>query len=330
MSIGDAERFVAELFNTIFEGLKVDKQVIVNGLGTFKKSVVKDKETITFTPDVEIARQINAPFENFKTVEITVDLPDEIAKEDDSEKAEDVTEENISEESTSDANAKGTITENKAEEGVSENESEGASENESDDAAVSDTDEESPAVEEKVDALTEKVDALAEEMEKKKLTRKRLAIVATVAVFIVLLIVGGNIYNQHRIAQEEAAEKERIAALKAAEIKHKQDSIDNVKKNIAAVDLTDEQKRLITGEGKKGVPEYPCTVTLERAKELLPHAAYNIVGTQVVVEVEEGQSLMDIAAIYGLQRGEFLIQYHNALESVKEGQKIRIPLLEHK
>lgn len=322
MSIGDAERFVAELFNTIFEGLKVDKQVIVNSLGTFKKSVVKDKETITFTPDVEIARQINAPFENFKTVEITVDLPDEIAKEDDSEKAEDVTEENISEESTSDANAKGTITENESEEGVSENES--------DDAVVSDTEEDSPAVEEKVDALTEKVDALAEEMEKKKLTRKRLAIVATVAVFIVLLIVGGNIYNQHRIAQEEAAEKERIAALKAAEIKHKQDSIDNVKKNIAAVDLTDEQKRLITGEGKKGVPEYPCTVTLERAKELLPHAAYNIVGTQVVVEVEEGQSLMDIAAIYGLQRGEFLIQYHNALESVKEGQKIRIPLLEHK
>ena len=304
MSIGDAERFVTEMFSTICEGLKQDKQVIINGFGTFKMSVLKEKETVTFTPDTEIARLVNAPFENFKTVEITVDLPDEEVSVDNAD--------NVSKEA-----ADATANDVAGDENPSENQ-------------VAIPEEETPDVEEKVDALTEKVDALTEQMEKKRMTRKRWTIVSVVAVLIALISFGGYSYNQHLKTQEELAEKERIAALKAAEIKHKQDSIDNIKKNVDAIDLTDEQKRLITGEGKKGVPEYPCTMTLERAKQLLPHAGYKIVGTQEVVEVEQGQSLTDIAATYGLQRGEFLIQYHNALESVKEGQKIRIPLLEHK
>lgn len=304
MSIGDAERFVTEMFSTICEGLKQDKQVIINGFGTFKMSVLKEKETVTFTPDTEIARLVNAPFENFKTVEITVDLPDEEVSVDNAD--------NVSKDAA-DATANAVA----GDENPSENQ-------------VAIPEEETQDVEEKVDALTEKVDALTEQMEKKRMTRKRWTIVSVVAVLIALVAFGGYSYNQHLKTQEELAEKERIAALKAAEIKHKQDSIDNIKKNVDAIDLTDEQKRLITGEGKKGVPEYPCTMTLERAKQLLPHAGYKIVGTQEVVEVEQGQSLTDIAATYGLQRGEFLIQYHNALESVKEGQKIRIPLLEHK
>ncbi|MCQ2254745.1 MAG: HU family DNA-binding protein [Bacteroidaceae bacterium] len=304
MSIGDAERFVTEMFSTICEGLKQDKQVIINGFGTFKMSVLKEKEIVTFTPDTEIARLVNAPFENFKTVEITVDLPDEEVSVDNAD--------NVSKEAA-DATANAVA----GDENPSVNQ-------------VAIPEEETPDVEEKVDALTEKVDALTEQMEKKRMTRKRWTIVSVVAVLIALIAFGGYSYNQHLKTQEELAEKERIAALKAAEIKHKQDSIDNIKKNVDAIDLTDEQKRLITGEGKKGVPEYPCTMTLERAKQLLPHAGYKIVGTQEVVEVEQGQSLTDIAATYGLQRGEFLIQYHNALESVKEGQKIRIPLLEHK
>lgn len=304
MSIGDAERFVTEMFSTICEGLKQDKQVIINGFGTFKMSVLKEKETVTFTPDTEIARLVNAPFENFKTVEITVDLPDEEVSVDNAD--------NVSKDA-----ADATANDVAGDENPSENK-------------VAIPEGETPDVEEKVDALTEKVDALTEQMEKKRMTRKRWTIVSVVAVLIALVAFGGYSYNQHLKTQEELAEKERIAASKAAEIKHKQDSIDNIKKNVDAIDLTDEQKRLITGEGKKGVPEYPCTMTLERAKQLLPHAGYKIVGTQEVVEVEQGQSLTDIAATYGLQRGEFLIQYHNALESVKEGQKIRIPLLEHK
>ncbi len=301
MSIGDAERFVKEMFSTIYEGLKQDKQVIINGLGTFKLQVVKEKEIVAFTPDIEIARQINAPFENFKTVEITVDLPDEEVEGGESE--------DVSDDSSS----------------VPVNEEQKQDENDAETP-----EQETPAVEEKVDALTEKVEALTEQIEKKKTNRKRLAVIFGLIALIVLLAIGGFFYNQHKIAEKEAAEKVRIAAEKETEIKHKQDSIDNIKKLVGSIDLTDEQKHQITGDGKPDAPEYPCSMPLEKAKKYLDHAGYKIVGTQEVIEVEANQSLSDIAATFGMQRGEFLIQYHNALESVKEGQKIRIPLLELK
>ena len=301
MSIGDAERFVTEMFSTIYEGLKQDKQVIVNGLGTFKLQVVKEKEIVTFSPDIEIARLINAPFENFKTVEITVDLPDEDAEVEDSKE--------IDEDDSSDA--------------LKEELKQGES-------AADNPEQDTPAVEEKVDALTEKVEALTEQMEKKRINKKRLLIVFGVIALLALLTVGGFFYNQHKIAEKEAAEKIRVAAEKEAEIKHRQDSIDNIKKLVGSIDLTDEQKHQITGDGKPDAPEYPCSMPLEQAKKYLDHAGYRIVGTQEVIEVEANQSLSDIAATFGMQRGEFLIQYHNALESVKEGQKIRIPLLELK
>lgn len=301
MSIGDAERFVTEMFSTIYEGLKQDKQVIVNGLGTFKLQVVKEKEIVTFSPDIEIARLINAPFENFKTVEITVDLPDEDAEVEDSKE--------IDEDNSADA--------------LKEELKQGES-------AADNPEQDTPAVEEKVDALTEKVEALTEQMEKKRINKKRLSIVFGVIALLALLTVGGFFYNQHKIAEKEAAEKIRVAAEKEAEIKHRQDSIDNIKKLVGSIDLTDEQKHQITGDGKPDAPEYPCSMPLEQAKKYLDHAGYRIVGTQEVIEVEANQSLSDIAATFGMQRGEFLIQYHNALESVKEGQKIRIPLLELK
>jgi len=299
MSIGDAERFVTEMFSTICEGLKQDKQVIVNGLGTFKLSVIKDNDTITFTPDNEIARQLNAPFENFKTVEITIDIPDEEVFGYEPEK-----EPSISDTSLTDS-------------------AENAEENEKNETEET----EAPPVEEKVDALTEKVEALTEEIEGSKKDRKKWLKIASVIALLAFVIGGGFLYNSHRIAQQEAAEKERIAALKAEQMKQKQDSINEIKKLENSVDLTDEQKKLFVGEGKADAPEYPCSKTLEQAKAILPVGAYNIGGTINVVTVREGQTLKQIAEENGLPFGEDYVQVHNALESVKEGQNIRIPSL---
>lgn len=306
ISIGDAERFVTEMFNTIHEGLKQDKQVITNGLGTFKLQVVKEKENVTLTPDIEIARQINAPFENFKTVEITVDVEPDILPE----------EETPAEETS--------LKDNNADEGAM-----AVADNDTEDAPVVETTEEedAPAVEEKVEALAEKVDALTEEMENKKKSRKQLAMVASIVAFLILVIGGGFFYNQHRIAAEEAAKQQQIAAEKAAKAKQKQDSINAIKKKIDSIDLTDEEKRLLVGDGKADAPEIPCTKTLEAAKAILPVGAYNIGGTAAVVTVGPGQSLQDIASANGLPFGEDYVQVHNGVESVKEGQKIRIPSL---
>lgn len=301
MSIGDAERFVTEMFNTIHEGLKHDKQVITNGLGTFKLQVVKEKENVIFTPDIEIARQINAPFENFKTVEITVDIPDEsVESETLGVKDEDMKGNDSSdvEQILSDANS-----------------------------TADETQEETPAVEEKVDALTEKVEALTEEIENKKKNRRKWMTTASIIIFLVIAIGGGIFYNQHRIAAEEAAKQELIAAEKAKQAKLRQDSINELKKKIDSIDLTDEEKRMLVGAGKVDAPEYPCTKTLQAAKDILPVGAYTIGGTSNVVEVGPGQTLKDVALENGLPFGEDYVQVHNAVESVKEGQKIRIPLL---
>ncbi|MCF0209387.1 MAG: HU family DNA-binding protein [Bacteroidaceae bacterium] len=305
ISIGDAERFVTEMFGTIYEGLKQDKQVIINGFGTFKLTTVKEKETVVFTPDTEIAQQINAPFANFKTVEITADVSDEELGIETADKHDT----------------------NTSDEAIIHESSSYALE-ETNDTNASEPD--IPAVEEKVDALTEKVEALTEEIENKKKNRKRSLIAALLFVLIALIGTGGYFYNQHQIKQAELAENKRIEAQKKAEIKHKQDSINAVKKQLNAIDLTDEQKRQIVGEGKADAPVYPCAKTLEQALAILPVGGYTIVGTDKVVEVKEGQELQDIAIENGLPTGECYIQAHNALESVKEGQKIRIPLLKKK
>lgn len=284
-SIGDAERFVNELFGIVAEGLRTDKQVIVNGLGTFKQTVFKERESVAFTPDRELAEAVNAPFANFKTVEIN-------AEEDK------------------------------------------ASPPSNSPLPVIGGEKPEPPVEDKVEALTEKVEDLSEQIEEKARRRKRtknnFLIVAVVMVFV--LLIGGGYYavQQQNKATMMAQQKEQEAARKALELKHKQDSIDRIKKNISSLDLTDEQKREIVGQGKAGAPEYPCAMTLDEAKSLLPRAGYKITGTVTVYTVGEGMTMTDIAQEYGLQQGEFLIQVYNAIESVKEGQKIRIPLVEMK
>ena len=301
ISIGDAERFVSEMFSTISVGLSNDKQVIVNGLGTFRQQKTKEKEIVTYVPDIELSENVNAPFANFKTVEITGELSaedlselgdslmDEIASYDEPQKEEvepEVTTPELGDETAND-----------------------------------------PAVEQQVEALVEKVDALEEKIERKRKFRKKLW--AFLAVVLVLaLIACGGYYEYNR--QQDIKEQERIASQKAAELKHKQDSIDNVKRMVNAVDLTDEQKLFLVGKGNAGAPEYPCSTDLETAKKILPHGGYVIVGTLKTVEVNANESLNDIAVANGLGQGEIYIQVHNALENVKEGQKIRIPLLQKK
>lgn len=302
MSIGDAERFVTEMFCTIQEGLKRDSQVIVNGMGTFKLQVVKEKENVTLTPDIEIARQINAPFENFKTVEITVDIPEESIDKSAVNGTDAEKEENESADVEKKLSSETPVVEEKQEE-------------------------ETPAVEEKVDALTEKVEALTEEIENKKKNRRKWMTTTSIIAILVVAIGGGIFYNQHRIAAEEAALQEQIAAEKAKQAKLRQDSINQLKKRIDSIDLTDDEKRMLVGTGKLDAPEYPCTKTLQAAKDILPVGAYTIGGTSNVVEVGPGQTLKDVALENGLPFGEDYVQVHNAVESVKEGQKIRIPLL---
>ncbi len=300
------------MFSTVSIGLKEDKQVIINGLGTFRMNAVLERETVNFTPDSELAESVNSPFANFKTVEITGQLSEEDMAEIGNNILSEI--ENYEEIET-----------------PTETADEEDSEERQEVAEVQDATEEEtaaePAVEQQVEALTERVEALTETIEGRRKSRRIWWISIAILLFVAM-IAGGAYYSITE--RNKNVEQERIAAQKAAELKHKQDSIDNVKRMENAVDLTDEQKLLIVGKGKEGSPEYPCSTDLETAKKLLPRGGYKIVGTVKIVEVKPGETLLDIATENGLQQGEIYIQVHNALENVKEGQKIRIPLIELK
>ena len=80
----DANNFVSALFALIQEGLEIDQQVKVKGLGTFKLIDVEARESISvrtgervtisghakvsFTPDAMMKELVNKPFSQFETV----------------------------------------------------------------------------------------------------------------------------------------------------------------------------------------------------------------------------------------------------------------------
>lgn len=106
-----AETFVKTMFEVINHGLDEDKQVKVRGLGTFKVTSVKDRESvdvntgerilleghdkINFTPEAVLRDLVNKPFAQFETVILNdgvdfseIDRKFEVAEEAAAEEAE--------------------------------------------------------------------------------------------------------------------------------------------------------------------------------------------------------------------------------------------------
>ena len=86
-----ASVFVRSFFETIVEQVSAGEQVRVKGFGTFKQTVIKDRESVnvntgerivipghtkvTFTPDSELKELINKPFANFETLILDAQEP---------------------------------------------------------------------------------------------------------------------------------------------------------------------------------------------------------------------------------------------------------------
>jgi nucleoid DNA-binding protein len=82
----DAETLVKECFDIMEAGLVEDKLLKIRNLGTFKLLLVEDRESVdvstgervlipahykvTFTPDMELAEKVNAPYASLESVEI--------------------------------------------------------------------------------------------------------------------------------------------------------------------------------------------------------------------------------------------------------------------
>ena len=103
----DAEAFLREFFDTIDEALFADQLVKVKDLGSFKLTLVNDRESVdvltkkrvlipahykvTYSPDNDLAQVVNEPFSLFETVEINEDAEtNESSESDDSCNADEI------------------------------------------------------------------------------------------------------------------------------------------------------------------------------------------------------------------------------------------------
>lgn len=83
---GAVENFITEMFSLVHEGLEKDKLVKIKGLGAFKITTVKARESVnvntgervvieshdkvSFTPDTSMRDLVNRPFSEFQTVPV--------------------------------------------------------------------------------------------------------------------------------------------------------------------------------------------------------------------------------------------------------------------
>ncbi|MBQ7421052.1 MAG: HU family DNA-binding protein, partial [Prevotella sp.] len=113
LQVKSTETFISQMFSVIDESLNTDQQVKIKGLGTFKVTSVKQRESvniktgervvieehskISFTPDAAMKEIVNKPFAQFETVIVNDDVDfSQIDKEFEEQLQEDLTEEDNS------------------------------------------------------------------------------------------------------------------------------------------------------------------------------------------------------------------------------------------
>lgn len=80
-----SELFLQELFATISQALGKGEMVKIKGLGTFKTEKDDDGKKVAFIPDNALAEAVNAPFAQFKPVELCDEVTQEQLDEIDAE-----------------------------------------------------------------------------------------------------------------------------------------------------------------------------------------------------------------------------------------------------
>ncbi len=77
-------------------------------------------------------------------------------------------------------------------------------------------------------------------------------------------------------------------------------------------------------------PKTSGNQVLDRARLIMTHGAYRIVGTDQTITVRKGQTMQSIARTYLGSEMACYIQCHNNVAEVQEGMKLKIPKLELK
>ena len=120
LSTKDVEKFISAMFLVVDKGLDADRLVKIKGLGTFKVTSVKPRESInvntgarvvieghdkvSFTPDTSMRDLINKPFAQFETVVLKDDVEHDNSDEEKRESVASNTEKEVQKEKTISSN----------------------------------------------------------------------------------------------------------------------------------------------------------------------------------------------------------------------------------
>ncbi len=364
LSKGEAEQFVAQMFAIVADELdEENKSVKIKGLGTFKVTAVNSRESvdvntgeririegrnkISFTPDAQMRDRVNRPFAPFETVELndgvdfsSIDDDDVVSSADGdiSGMEESAVAEEVHDEKPMAVDSETNV--------VAVGETDGNNGQEQQNAEAAD-ETAAPLVEPKADVETEtiglediNVDTTSASHDNcehcshncHRRHTSRWTYVGMSLLFLIVGCCGAGIYIMYRQMQQQKA---RMAVLESDALQRK--------KEIRANNPVVTEAKTDTVVAVKAIAKND-TVSKEKPKaepiatEEKPHADYNsdyrirtgayvIEGIAQTVTVKAGQTLQSISKAYLGEGMECYVEAVNGCNSVRVGDKLKIPKL---
>lgn len=364
LSKGEAEQFVAQMFAVVADELdEENKSVKIKGLGTFKVTAVNSRESvdvntgeririegrnkISFTPDAQMRDRVNRPFAPFETVELNDGVDFSSIDDDDVVSSADggisgMEERPVAEE-VQDEKPVAVDSETNT---VSVDETDGSNGQEQHDAEVAD-ETAAPVVESNGDIETEThgeeditddtTSALHDNCEHcshncHRRHTSRWTYVGMSLLFLIVCCCGAGIYIMYRQIQQQ---KVRMAVLESDALQRKKETrANNPVVTRAKTDTVAAVKAIAKCDTVS--KEKPTAEPI--ATEEKPHIDYNsdyrirtgayvIEGIDQTVTVKAGQTLQSISKAYLGEGMECYVEAVNGCNSVRVGDKLKIPKL---
>lgn len=347
-------RMLEQLFALIAEALDNDRIAKVKGLGTFKLTDIKERESIdvntgerivigsrtrvTFTPDSVLRDLVNKPFAQFDTVVLNVD----------SEALSITPEEAVAATSDIAEPPSPGATEADSEEKVSEVTAEPAPSDivvpaesvEPTDSEKDDTPEPSAAGIEPNDEDEDYDDDAPGRHSLLWLWMTLLVCAVAAGMFVLGYYMGSkgirfdSILSPSATIDTTTAETIPTVADTAAMVAPA--IVDSTAIDTSAVTVAPAEAATSTSAAEIASPASTPTsaatdkAQLERARVMVSKGAYNIIGTTETITVPEGKTMKQISKYYFGEGMECYLQVHNNTVEVSEGMRLKIPKLQSK
>lgn len=359
MAESDATNFVETAFALIQDGLQLGEIVKVKGLGTFKIMQTKERESVDvntgerillgsrpkviFTPDIVLRERVNAPFAGFASVPLSEGVDVDIESNSDNA-ISNTTEESAQTNTIVDQNDTTEATSSPSETEI-ENVS---SEKEVLTADTEDNNDHSLDIASVEDEPAADDSLQCDEAEKKTSRLRLLVVLLSILLFLSIGFSAYLLWKIERVAQTPLPiAKTETTATEANKDSHRAApaTLDTTKVATSAnkkaqADSTSSQSLPQAEPKQKSQKSEPDSHTAQSHDDYpsmshpfqsndprVKHGAYYIIGTTTTVTVEKGQTFEGICRAYLGEGMDCYVEVYNDKNTVKAGDKLKIPKL---